>query len=194
MNKNTFINVALCPLLFFLIALAIISIPDAPEFFRYKQIEIHNGQWWRFVTAHFTHTTWNHFFLNMSGLGIMAYLFAQVSTWKNWLVIMLVGSIFCSTCFYFFGDEDYNYVGMSDILHTAIVAYAMLDFKYFKIGNAILIVGTLAKVIWEQSPWYIETTAELIGGKVATDSHLYGTLIGLILGGLLLWMRFRREG
>jgi rhomboid family GlyGly-CTERM serine protease len=192
-NKTVFVNVVLCPLLFFLLALTIVAFkPEGPALFRYDFYDIQNGEWWRFISAHLTHNTWNHFFLNMLGLAIMAYLFMAVATWQRWLIIMIGGSVFSSTCFYFLKSEDYNYVGMSDVLHGVIIAFAMLDYKNFKLGSLILIAGTIGKVIWEQSPWYIETSGEFIGGRVAIDSHLYGTIAGLVFGCLFLLIEMKK--
>jgi len=189
LTKQQFINVVFCPLGFFLIALCIIAFsPEGPMLMQYDQLAIKEGEWWRFITAHFTHSTWNHFFLNMLGLGIMAVMFAQVATLSRWLIIMIFSSLFCSLGFLLFGGDDYAYVGMSDVLHGVIIAYAFLDYKYFKPGNFILITGTFAKVIWEQSPYYVESSGDFIGGRVATESHFYGAISGLILGLFFLWL------
>jgi rhomboid family GlyGly-CTERM serine protease len=183
LSREQFINIVLCPFAFFLIALAIISFsPEGPMLFRYDQQAVAQGEWWRFLSSHFTHSTWNHFFLNMLGLAILTVLFSQVATWRKWLSVAFFSSLFCSACFYFFAGNYYIYVGMSDILHGVIIAYAMCDYKHFKLGNIILIVGTLGKVIWEQSPWYIEASGDFIGGRVATESHFYGAISGIIIG------------
>lgn len=191
-DRNFLLNVVLLPLLFFFIAVSITAFkPEGPELLRYDQFAIQHGEWWRFLSAHFTHSTWNHLLLNMLGLFIMSYLFLHVATWRRWLGIMFFGSLFCSTCFYFFAGESYIYVGMSAVLHSVIITFAILDYKNFRLGSIILITGTLAKVIWEQSPWYIESSGDFIGGRVATESHLYGTIAGVILGLMfLLWARF----
>lgn len=193
-NKDQFINAALCPLIFFFIALTIIGIgPEGPLLMQYDQIAVKEGQWWRILSAHFTHSTWNHFFLNMLGLGIMAVMFAQVATVFRWIAIMLFGSLFCSLGFFLFGADDYAYVGMSDVLHGVIIAFAFLDFKHFKFGNFILITGTLGKVIWEQTPYYVETSGEFIGGRVATESHFYGAISGLMMGLFFLWLEKHKQ-
>lgn len=193
-TRQEFINIVLCPAIFFIIALSIIGVGShGPLLFRYDQELIANGEWWRMLSAHFTHSTWNHFFLNMLGLGILSILFSQVATWQRWLSLGFFSSLFCSLCFYFLADDDYIYVGMSDILHGVIIAYAFLDYRYFKFGNIILITGTIGKVLWEQSPWYIETSGDFIGGRVATESHFYGVISGLIIGCVFLYVRQRKE-
>lgn len=193
-DKKFLLNVVLLPLLFFIIAVSITAFkPEGPELLRYDQFAIQQGEWWRFLTAHFTHSTWNHLLLNMLGLIIMSYLFLHVASWQRWLSIMFFGSLFCSACFYFFAGESYIYVGMSAVLHSVIIAFAILDYKNFKLGSIILLVGTLAKVIWEQSPWYIESSGEFIGGRVATESHFYGAIAGLILGLVFqIWEYFHK--
>jgi len=192
-NKQQLLDVFAFPFLFLCISLLITSFkPEAPILFRYDSLAIQEGEWWRMITAHFTHSTWNHLALNMLGLVIMSYLFSQVATWRRWLSLMIVVSIFCSVCFYIFQGDDYIYVGMSDTLHGVIVAYALLDYKNFKLGSSILIIGTLGKVIWEQTPWYVEASAEFIGGRVATESHFYGAIGGLILGLVFLLLERRK--
>jgi len=194
LSKTQIINIVMCPSIFFIIALCIISFsPEGPLLFRYDGELVAEGEWWRMISAHFTHSTWNHFFLNMIGLAILSVLFSQVATWQRWLTLGFFSSLFCSACFYFFSGKDYIYVGMSDILHGVIIAYALLDYKYFKLGNIILIGGTIVKVIWEQSPWYVETSGEFIGGRVATESHFYGVISGLLIGCIFLYVRYREE-
>lgn len=194
LSKQYLLDVIALPLLFFCVALAITSFkPEAPILFRYDALAIQDGEWWRLLSAHFTHSTWNHFALNMLGLFIMSYLFSQVATWLRWLSLMIFVSLFSSACFYFFQSNDYIYVGMSDTLHGVIIAYALLDFKNFKLGSSILIVGTLGKVIWEQTPFYVEASAEFIGGRVATESHFYGAIGGLILGLVFLFLEKRNQ-
>lgn len=194
LTKQQFIDIALCPIIFFSIALAIVSFsPEGPALFRYQPELIAEGQWWRLLSAHFTHSTWHHFFLNMLGLAILSVLFSQVATWQRWLSLAIFSSLFCSLCFYFLEDDYYSYVGMSDILHGVILAYAFLDYRYFKFGNIILITGCIGKVIWEQSPWYFEASAEFIGGRVATESHFYGAISGIIIGSVFLFLRHQKE-
>ena len=194
LDKQYFINVIMLPLLFICISFAITSFkPEAPILFRYDTVAVQNGDWWRLLTAHFTHSTWNHLALNMLGLIIMSYLFSQVATWWRWLSLMIFVSLFCSICFYLFQGDEYIYVGMSDTLHGIIIAYALLDYKNFKLGSSILIAGTLGKVIWEQTPWYIEASAEFIGGRVATESHFYGTIGGLLLGLVFLFLEKQKS-
>ncbi len=194
LDKQYFIDVIMLPLLFICISFAITSFkPEAPILFRYDTVAVQNGDWWRLLTAHFTHSTWNHLALNMLGLIIMSYLFSQVATWWRWLSLMIFVSLFCSICFYLFQGDEYIYVGMSDTLHGIIIAYALLDYKNFKLGSSILIAGTLGKVIWEQTPWYIEASAEFIGGRVATESHFYGTIGGLLLGLVFLFLEKQKS-
>lgn len=194
LSKQYLLDVIALPLLFFCVALAITSFkPEAPILFRYDALAIQNGECWRLLSAHLTHSTWNHFALNMLGLFIMSYLFSQVATWWRWLSLMIFVSLFSSACFYFFQPDDYIYVGMSDTLHGVIIAYALLDFKNFKLGSSILIAGTLGKVIWEQTPFYVEASAEFIGGRVATESHFYGAIGGLILGLVFLFLEKRNQ-
>jgi|GEM_PF-350920 len=194
-DKRFLINVVLCPALFFLLALCIITTkPEGPNLFYYSQTAVSQGEWWRMISAHFTHNTWQHFGLNMLGLGILSILFAEVASWQRWLVIFLFSSIFCSMGFFFLHGKNYAYVGMSDVLHGVVIAYALLDYKHYKWSNILLIAGTFGKVIWEQTPWYVETSGDFIGGRVAIESHFYGAISGLLIGMIfLLWEHYRNE-
>lgn len=191
-DKTYLLNVLFLPVLYFLICLSITaSGPEGPWFFRYERIAIENGEWWRIITSHFTHSTWNHFALNMTGLMILTFMFTEVATFWRWLILAIFCSLFCSFCFLLFVPEMHAYVGMSDILHGFLIAYAMLDFKHFKLGNTVLLAGTIGKVIWEQTPYYVEATGAFIGGRVATESHFFGAISGLILGAVFLFWEYR---
>ena len=101
-DKIFVVNVLLLPAIFFMICLAVIAAgPEGPLFFRYERVAVQNGEWWRLLTSHFTHSTWNHFFLNMMGLLIITFMFSEVATWRRWLSLV----VFSSTTIFKLGFE-----------------------------------------------------------------------------------------
>jgi len=50
----------------------------------------------------------------------------------------------------------------------------------------------IAKLTWEQLHGALPGSADLAGGSVLVDSHLYGAITGLVAAGLLL-LRARRH-
>lgn len=117
----------------------------------------------------------------MLGLALVSGLFLRSLTPLWWLGLMLPGSILVGGLLYFMTPNVNYYVGLSAILHGVIVAGAVLDFKRDRVANLILLVGVSVKIIWEQSPYYMDDMSEFIGGNVLVESHFLGTVVGLVV-------------
>ena len=53
-------------------------------------------------------------------------------------------------------------------------------------AGAILLGGVTLKLVWEQSG-FGAVSADLIGGNIVVDPHLYGAVSGRLVG-LLIWL------
>ena len=72
------------------------------------------------------------------------------------------------------------YAGLSGVLHGLFAWGAIQDIKAKdKLGWALLI-GVIAKVVWEQFSGGSASSAELIGARVAVEAHLAGVLGGVL--------------
>ncbi len=145
---------------------------------RYSREGIENGEYWRLITAHFGHLSWNHLWLNALSLLIIWEL-AEQSYSFGWILLCGFG---ISLGLWLFSPEVIWYVGLSGILHGLLTAIAWQRYP-------ILLVLLIIKLGWEQLYGGLPATANLTGGAVIVDAHLYGAIIGIGLQSLT-WLRY----
>lgn len=162
--------------------------PQASELLRYQRDLIAQGELWRLVTGHFCHLGAMHLGLNLLGMWLIFMLFPQTLSLKTGAVILLSSMMACSGGLWILAPQVESYVGLSAALHGLIMGAAVIDFRQHVFTNSLLLLGVLAKVLWENSPYYSDTMSNLIGGYVLVQSHLFGAVSGAVAGlVLLLW-------
>ena len=141
---------------------------------------------WRLFGAHFVHLGWTHLWLNLTGLAVLWLLLGDTLrplAWGAAVVILAFGvSVVLLSCSPTVGW----YVGFSGVLHGLFAAGAVANvFRETRLA-LVLLAGLLLKLVIERVGQDDLTTASLIGGTVIVDSHLYGVLVGLSYGAVLL--------
>lgn len=160
--------------------------PQASEFLRYDRQAIEVGEWWRFITGHIVHLGWEHTLLNLTGLVLITVIFLPELSFKLDVLALTICLFGTSIGLYCFSKELLWYVGFSGVLHGYFIYYLIRGYRALPLPSLLAISAIIVKVIWEQSPWGdTRYTEALIGGTVAIDAHLYGTISGLFLGGCL---------
>ena len=157
---------------------------------RYEREAVLQGEYWRLVTGHLVHGSWLHLWLNCAGLGLIAALFPDHYSTRQWLLIGLLSLITIDLGFVFWEPQLTWYVGLSGVLHGALAAGAIAWWRYetkrLALALSVIFVGKLA---WEQ----MHGALPLSGGMaVVVDAHLYGA-IGGVIAGTILWMNTRTE-
>ena len=152
---------------------------------RYDRDAIISGQWWRLLSGHFLHLGWIHLALNLAGLGLILALFWRYWTTKNFLVVFVFSLIAVDIGLGWFATQVRWYVGLSGVLHGLLIAGAIFSFRKERWYSVSMMTIVIAKLAWEQITRSSAGTAELIGGNVLFDAHLYG-FVGGLLGTMLL--------
>lgn len=158
----------------------------------YNKVAISQGHWWKALTGHLVHNNGYHSLMNLAAMGVLAIVFKSQdkrSTWREFefiavcvtaMVIISAGLFFCVSSIEF-------YVGFSGVLHCLFLYYFIKHFHDDRILFGIAIAAIIAKVIWEQTPWYdSSSTAMLIETRVATQAHLFGCISAIILASITL--------
>ncbi|MBE9563476.1 MAG: rhombosortase [Proteobacteria bacterium] len=144
---------------------------------RYSREGIENGEYWRLVTAHFIHLSWTHLWLNAISLLIIWKL--AIKSYSFWWFLTCGMGI--SVGLWLFSPEVMWYVGLSGILHGLLAVIAWQRYP-------ILLILLIAKLVWEQLYGGLPATANMTGGTVIVDAHLYGAIIAVGIH-MLIWKR-----
>ena len=173
-----------------LIATIIMLLGDeAIHLLRYQHKEVSDGEIWRLFTANFTHSGWNHWLLNFTGLVLIDYLFQPVLTQLQ-RAKLLVFCVVLNTVFLHLFMKLSWYVGLSGALHGFLVGGALLSWSKAKMMNTIIIVVVTIKLVAELG-WEINRgTAEFIGANVVEEAHLAGSIAAVIYALIFYIVRF----
>ena len=144
-----------------------------------------NHEYWRVITGHLVHTNLQHCILNLTGLGFIYYAFVTQINWKESFSILIILMLGISLCLGLF-DKMYYY-GFSAVLHGYLAFLLIRYWSAAPIMHSGLLLTVITKVVLENTGNLssVETTSALIDAPVATQSHAYGLIIGLLSGFLM---------
>lgn len=170
--------------------------PYSSQWLQFDRQLIDAGEWWRLLTANWVHLSGNHFIGNLLGMALFAYVAATDLNNRTGLLLILWCTLFVGTGLYFYADYLQRYVGMSGALHGLLLVAPFVSRHYSRniaLAFAVVIVG---KTLWEQLPWYDDMALKgYIGGRVETNSHLMGTIAGLLfLSGICGYQKRKKDG
>jgi rhomboid family GlyGly-CTERM serine protease len=148
----------------------------------YDRAAIASGEVWRMFTANFVHLSWYHCFLNVLALVAYALLCPGRVTALAWTARVAALSLGVSMGLYAFAPRVDTYVGLSGALHGLFV----LGLWPLAARRDLIAIGCLvflvSKIAWELAMGAPVSDAASIGGRVVTESHLFGTLAALVYG------------
>ncbi|WP_240652772.1 rhombosortase [Rheinheimera riviphila] len=150
---------------------------------------IYQGQWWRIVTGHFMHTNNWHLVMNLGGLLLILLLHGSYYRPLQLAVNLLLGSVLIGLALLFWSPQISLYVGLSGWLHALLVCGCCIDIQRQWSSGWLILTAVFGKVIWEQWQGASQDVVTLIDAEVATDAHMYGAVIGLLLYATSLFVR-----
>ena len=164
------------------------------ESWRYDRELIAVGDYWLLLSGHIVHLNWNHWALNMAGLGIVAFFFSAYGNLLQWLWVVFTSMVFVGVGLYWMNSDVVTYVGLSGVLHGLFIFGAIRESRVYPWSGYALLVLLVAKLIWEFMNGAMPGSEELTAGRVITDAHLYGAVGGLLAVLLLsLWALRRKQ-
>ena len=104
-----------------LILLFAVLEPVSGQWLRFDRAAMDQGEWWRFLTAHWVHLSWPHALGNLGGLALFAYISGRQSS--QWMMpgYCLFSCLMISAGLYFFAPDLNFYVGLSGVLHGLLL-------------------------------------------------------------------------
>lgn len=150
------------------------------ELLRYERTGLAAGEVWRLLGAHLVHLSWSHTLLNGAAVVLIGVIFSTRATLMWWLVALAVSIVAIDLGLWFVSTDVGWYVGLSGALHGLFAVGAWLEWRQGQRSGLYLMLGLIAKLVFEQFAGALPMTAGAAGGPVVVDAHLYGALGGAL--------------
>ena len=128
--------------------------------------------------------------MNMASLVLMHVLVGHHFPPRQWLAVMLTCCLGVSVGLYLLNPWIEWYVGFSGTLYGILVAGLCAEIYRThgrqRLIGALLLACMIAKLVWEQVFGATPGSAEMAGGPVIVDSHLYGCIAGAVAIAVIL--------
>lgn len=141
---------------------------------------LQQGEWWRLFTAHVVHLNIFHALLNALALVLIAMLFGRAFTLARHGLHAFIGILLIDAGLFWLADVEW-YVGLSGLLHAlaaAAVVRLIID-GHDRVAWGVAMFG-LGKLVYENTLGAMPFSGR--EALVVTDVHLFGVLIGMVLG------------
>ena len=149
---------------------------------RFDRSAIQHGEVWRLFSGNFVHLGWSHLLLNLAGLAVIWMLYHRLLSLRSWLLVVVVSSLAVGVGLWLLNPQLEWYVGLSGSLHGLFFAGAITSLAAGYRAEWLLLVVMFGKLLWEQFVGPTPGTADLAGGPVIVDAHLYGAIAGIVCG------------
>ncbi|WP_323846315.1 rhombosortase [Microbulbifer magnicolonia] len=175
MNRFDFRGLGGPFLLFAGLLLCAVGAPLLEAHLVYERALVTQGEVWRLLTAHLTHT-------NLQHLLLLWILHGPHYRTRTFLAATAVTALATGACLHLFSPQTDVYLGLSGVLHGLIIWGGCLDIRARWRTGYLLVAGTWIKVGLEQWFGASADTAQMIGAEVAIDAHLWGAVAGTLWG------------
>ena len=144
---------------------------------QYEGNAVFEGQYWRLISAHFSHLSWFHLSQNMAALLLLVYLLPCLTSTKALSLVLLISGLAITGMYYLFFPLSISYTGLSGCLH-ALAAFGILKQIFgssIKNARVATTLAFLLSVKLGYEAFAINDTS------IATEAHLIGAISGLFL-------------
>ncbi len=145
-----------------------------------------SGEYWRTLSAFFVHSNVTHAGMNVAGLILITWHWRHCLTLKSYTFTLLISALTVNIGYAVLTPVTTEYFGFSALLYALITSNCLLSIRQEKWASIAILAAVSIAVL---QPAFVDGAGQashaLIGVRVATESHLYGWLGGLIAGGAL---------
>ncbi|MBF7072766.1 rhombosortase [Glaciecola sp. MH2013] len=183
MNLPTRPNQILGPLIVCIVSItAFFFEPLSSEYFALERSWLSSGHYYQILTGHFLHTNTTHLLFNLFGVVLLWLLHGDDYRAASYLAKFSLICLSLSLLLYFFSPDIEWYVGLSGAIHGVFAWGCIQDIENKMKTGWLLLLGLLIKVLSEQTYGAGTLMQELIEANVAVDSHMFGSILGIIVG------------
>jgi rhomboid family GlyGly-CTERM serine protease len=143
---------------------------------RYDRNALAAGEWWRVVTGHLVHLSFEHAAVDVLALVLLWMLFGRDYSPRAWLLVLAGAAAAIDLGLWVADSTLIWYVGSSGVLHGVFAAGVVAHLKRGERDGWLLGALLVAKLTYEQSVGALP----LVPGPVVIDAHLYGALGGTL--------------
>ena len=180
-SKSVFVKIGMqiikgffYPLLFLI---ALVLIQSNATLFIFDREAVAQGEWWRLLTAHFTHSSASHALWDVLAFSAVTFWLSQYSV-KQMIAAVSLGVVAVDILLLSaFSSLDY-YCGLSGILFSPLL---LVCYHYREANRGLVgflpIVIVCTKLVWEvvvQTTWLVDTV-----WQAYPEAHLAGLMGGL---------------
>lgn len=165
------------------IAVAIALLGDnGRDWLAFDRAAILSGEYWRLLTAHFTHLGWQHLLYNLTGLIIITYLVATTLSAGEWALTWSLAIAGVSAGLWLWQPGLQWYVGLSGVQHGLLTAGLVATIGRWGVEFWFVAIVVAGKLVYEQLVGPLPVSEGASGDAVIVASHLYGAVAGCISG------------
>lgn len=164
-----------------IVASLIVFFTPLSELFEFDRVLIQNGEYWRLLTGHFSHSNDNHIMLNLAGIVLIWALHGEYYTPRKYTLALGLLALYCGIGLYAFYPEINIYNGLSGVLHGLIIFGALVDCQKKMVSGYLLFIGIWLKIAWEHLSGPDLELEALINARVAIEAHLIGAISGVFV-------------
>lgn len=166
-----------------IVAITIAALGDSGrDLLAFDRVAISGGEYWRLLTAHFTHLGWKHLFYNLLGLTIITYLVGTTLRAGEWAMTWSLAIPTVSAGLWFWQPDLAWYVGLSGVQHALLTAGLVATIGRWGIDLWVVAIVVAGKLLYEQLFGPLPFSEGASGDAVIVAAHLYGAVSGCITG------------
>jgi rhomboid family GlyGly-CTERM serine protease len=155
--------------------------PRAFTALAYRRTLVADGQLWRLLTGHLVHASAAHLVWNLAGLALVGAAMGRALGAASWAAAASFTGIGSSAALFVMHPEVRVVTGLSAVLHGLLATGAVAEARRGRRAAWAVLAVLGLKVAWEQVAGG-STSGAVLGGPIAVDAHLYGSLAGVLAG------------